>query len=206
MSQVSKSAPRVHCGPVDNRVAPWARSRWRSHSLRQFSQCRSDERRGLRILAESGGALSDRDRSLRAGVAEADEREHRVLRRLRQSSTRFRRRRPGRRNPPRPAAGALSLSSRTSRAASLGPTPGARAIIALSCLAIAAESASAVSAPRMPSATFAPTPCTLCSRRNQSRSDGGEKSVKPDRVLAHLRFDQQLHGLADRRQRSQRLR
>ena len=95
---------------------------------------------------------------------------------------------PARPKPP-PPAGALSFSSSTSRAASFGPTPGARAIIALSCRAIAWLSASPGSAPRMPSATLAPTPCTLCSSRNQSRSALGEKAEQPDRVLAHLRLD-----------------
>ena len=65
---------------------------------------------------------------------------------------------------------ALSFSSLTMRWASLGPTPWARAIIALSPLATARWSSSMVSAERMASATRAPTPWTEVSSRNQSRS------------------------------------
>jgi len=56
------------------------------------------------------------------------------------------------------------------RPASLVPTPEARMTAARSAAAIACISSSAPRTVRMPSATFAPTPCTVVRRRNQSRS------------------------------------
>ena len=56
------------------------------------------------------------------------------------------------------------------RWASLGPTPFARAIIAESARATAVCTSSGDRIERIASATLAPTPCTLVSRRNQSRS------------------------------------
>ena len=138
-------------------------------------------------------------------VAEADEGEDRVLRRpwqpRRALEADFRAGEIG-----SGEAGALSLSSSTSRAASFGPTPGARAIVALSCRAMAELSASAEMTPRMPSATLAPTPWTFCSRRNQSRSAVGEEAVKPDRVLAHMGLDQKLRRLAQPRGSARKVR
>ena len=67
-------------------------------------------------------------------------------------------------------AGALSFSSATMRAATFGPTPGARATIALSCNATALARSPADRVPITASATRAPTPCTICRSRNQSCS------------------------------------
>ena len=57
----------------------------------------------------------------------------------------------------------------------------------------------------MPSATLEPTPCTVCSRRNHSRSASRAEAEQADGVLAHLRLDGQHGRLAGRRQGGQRL-
>ena len=62
-----------------------------------------------------------------------------------------------------------------------GPTPGARAIIALSPRAIAEARSAGFSVPRMASATRVPTPCTVRSRRNHSRS---RSEAKPNRRIS----------------------
>src|SRR5450631_3941112 len=51
-------------------------------SLRQLLQSKADQRRGLRIGAQRGDAMGDRQRGLRARVAEIDERGDGVLRAL----------------------------------------------------------------------------------------------------------------------------
>ena len=70
------------------------------------------------------------------------------------------------------------------RLASFGPTPSARLTIALSCAMIACDSSSALSVERIESATLAPTPCTVVSSRNQSRS---LPALKPYRSIASSR-------------------
>src|SRR5258708_2136431 len=56
------------------------------------------------------------------------------------------------------------------RSATFGPTPGVRATMALSRMAMADARSAGLSVPSTESATLAPTPCTVCSRRNHSRS------------------------------------
>jgi hypothetical protein len=69
----------------------------------------------------------------------------------------------------------LSLSSVTMRWASFGPTPDARVRLVLSCTSTASASADGASVPSNASASFAPTPCTVVNRRNQSRSSSEAK-------------------------------
>ena len=72
-------------------------------------------------------------------------------------------------------AGALSFNSVTMRSATFGPTPGVRATMALSRIAMAEASSAGLSVPSTESATLAPTPCTVCNRRNHSRSTSVRK-------------------------------
>ncbi len=80
--------------------------------------------------------------------------------------------------PPAGAAPILSFNSLTMRWASLGPTPLARAIIALSPMATARWSSSGSSADNIASATRDPTPCTWVSSRYQSRSSARAKPTR----------------------------
>jgi len=75
-------------------------------------------------------------------------------------------------------AGALSFNSLTTRCAVLAPTPLAAVIALQSPMAMARLTPSGPSAPRIASAAFAPTPCTLISRRchSFSASVGNPKS------------------------------
>ena len=71
----------------------------------------------------------------------------------------------------------MSFSSVTMRSATFWPTPGERAIIALSRNAMALARSAGASVPNTESATLVPTPCTVCSSRNHSRSTG---VIKPN--------------------------
>ena len=66
-------------------------------------------------------------------------------------------------------------SSVAMRSATRLPTPGARAMATRSPATMAAPSASGGSTDSTASATLAPTPCTPCSRRNQSRLAASRK-------------------------------
>ena len=66
------------------------------------------------------------------------------------------------------------------RSATFGPTPGVRATMALSRVAIAVASSAGLSVPSTASATLAPTPCTVCRMRNHSRS---ASLVKPNNLI-----------------------
>src|SRR5208283_5948930 len=61
----------------------------KNHSLRQRLQARPDQRRCLRLRPEFARGLGDHRRRLRLRVAETDEGENRVLRRLRQPGVAF---------------------------------------------------------------------------------------------------------------------
>ena len=65
------------------------------------------------------------------------------------------------------------------RSATLAPTPGERDTVALSRIAIACQ-LDVFNVPSTDSATLAPTPCTVCSRRNHSRS---ASLVKPNSLI-----------------------
>ena len=89
------------------------------------------------------------------------------------------------------------------RSATFGPTPGERATIALSRIAMAEARSAGLSVPSTDSATLAPTPCTVCSRRNHSRSTS---LVKPNSRIWSSRTwvsIDSVAGLARRRQRLQ---
>src|SRR5262249_7220268 len=64
----------------------------------------------------------------------------------------------------------LSFNSVTMRSATFWPTPGERATVALSRIATAEASSEAFNVLSTDIATLAPTPCTVCSVRNHSRS------------------------------------
>ena len=89
------------------------------------------------------------------------------------------------------------------RSATFGPTPGERATIALSRIAIALARSAGRKVERIDSATLVPTPCTVCSRRNHSRSMSCLEAEQADLVLAHMRLDRERHRIALRRQRLQ---
>ncbi len=100
----------------------------------------------------------------------------------------------------------MSFSSVTMRSATLGPTPGARAIVALSRIAMADARSAGLSVPSTESATLAPTPCTVCSRRNHSRSTSLRKPnsrIWSSRTWVSI---DKRRRLAGRRQRLQRAR
>ena len=86
------------------------------------------------------------------------------------------------------------------RSATFGPTPGVRATIALSRIAIAEARSAGLSVPSTASATLAPTPCTVCSSRNHSRSMSLWKAEQPDLILAHMGFDRERRRFAGARQ------
>ena len=68
--------------------------------------------------------------------------------------------------PPADLANAIALRDK----AAVTRTPGVRATIALSRIATASASSEILNVPSTDSATLAPTPCTVCNRRNHSRS------------------------------------
>ena len=86
------------------------------------------------------------------------------------------------------------------RSATFGPTPGVRATIALSRIAMAEARSAGLSVPSTASATLVPTPCTVCNSRNHSRSTSVEKAEQPDLILAHMGLDRQRRRLAGARQ------
>ena len=134
---------------------------------------------GLRLgsllgLLERGG---DRRRGLGLGVAEIDQGRDRVRDRAGRapwsSTAPDRRIRAGSRAA---KAGALSLSSATMRWASFGPTPGPRATDGLVAGGDGGgEARRDRGRTEWPSATLAPTPWTVWSRRNHSRSASERK-------------------------------
>src|SRR5262249_42745109 len=77
-------------------------------------------------------------------------------------------------------AGALSFNSVTMRSATFGPTPGVRVTAALSRNAMAFASSAGGSVPSTANATLAPTPCTVCNKRNHSRS---MSLLKPNNLI-----------------------
>ena len=147
----------------------------------------SSPRRPRRPVASAAATAAE---ACGLGIAEIDERGDRVGHGLRAPSCRRRHPRggsaPGRR---RRKAGALSFSSATMRAASFGPTPGARAMAALSPVAMAVAKRAGIEHRENASATLAPTPCTVCSRRNHSRSWSERKPIEADHVLADMGLD-----------------
>ena len=68
--------------------------------------------------------------------------------------------------PPAELANAIALRDK----AAVTRTPGVRDTAALSRMAMAVARSCGLSVPSTDSATLAPTPCTVCSRRNHSRS------------------------------------
>src|SRR6516225_7471571 len=90
------------------------------------------------------------------------------------------------------------------RSATFGPTPGARATMALSRMAMAEASSLGLRVPSTESATLAPTPWTVCRRRNHSRSISERKPnrriwssrtcVSIDNVAGSPQFLQRARG------------
>ena len=166
------------------------------------SSCRpvriSASRRGI---AERGGGFRDRGVGLAAAVAEVDQRRDGVVGGAAETSQRW----PGVGAPIGPGSSvSRSLSSLAMRPARRGPTPLARPSAALSWAATARASSSGPSTDRTESATLAPTPCTVWSRRNQAALGGGPKAVERDALGADLGLDQQIDRLARARQGGER--
>ena len=80
------------------------------------------------------------------------------------------------------------------RSATFGPTPGVRATMALSRIAMAVARSAGLSVLRTDSATLVPTPCTVCNSRNHSRSPSLKKAEQADLILAHMRLDRERRG------------
>ena len=171
----------------------WTRS---ARSLRQLPQAQPDQRRGVGALAGVTRRRRDGGGRLRLAVAEIDQRRHRIGDRPAARASR-RARPPDAPSPDRRSAkaGALSFSSVTMRSATFGPTPGARAIVALSRIAIAEARSPTFSVPSTESATLAPTPCTVCKQAEPFALDVAGKAEQPDLVLAHVGLDRQRRRL-----------
>ena len=90
------------------------------------------------------------------------------------------------------------------RAASFGPTPLARPIIALSPWLTARASSSGESADRIASASLPPTPWTEVSARKESRSTARAEAEQGPGVLAYLKLGEDQHLAAHRSERVER--
>src|SRR3977135_894401 len=105
-------------------------------------------------------------------------------------------------------SGALPLSSLQMRSATLGPTPGARVIIALSRIAIAAAPNSPLVGDRNRGGEFVVLEGAEHRERHLGADalhglqqaepfalDVGDEAEQPDLILAHMRLDRQRRGL-----------
>ena len=165
---------------------------------RRLPERQPDERVERRAVAEVRRRRGDRGAGFGGLEAEVGEGAERVLRGAAARGGGAERSRRGAGLPILPA------SSLTMRWASLGPTPLARATIALSPWAMAVASSAGSRVERMASATRPPTPWTLVSWRNASRSPAEPKREQGHAVLAHLEFGEQHDLAADRADRVER--
>ena len=104
------------------------------------------------------------------------------------------------------SAGALSFSSAAMRAATFGPTPGARAIIALSCSAMAEARSDGFQRAEHGERDLRADALHGQQQAEPLALDLRHEADQPDLVLADLRLDEEHRRLAARRQRLQRLR
>ena len=174
---------------------------------RQLLEAALDQRARRRVLAERLERGGDRDRRLRAAIAEIDQRRDRVRDRAGWRRPRRRRRRPPRRpcRRRRRPAPCPSVRRRCGRRAA-GRRPGARANAALSCAGDGGRKFAGRSTLCTASATLAPTPCTDLQQAKPVALGVGGEAEQPDRILAHLRLDGERRRLARGGQLLQRAR
>src|SRR5277367_989349 len=171
-------------------------------SLRQFLQPRPDQRRRRRLGAEGGKTLGDGGSGLRAGIPEADQREHRILRRFGQLRAAF-----GGADDAAEIVGArgrrlvfqLQHEPRGELGADAGCARHHRLVLPCDRRAQRLPRQRAEDAER----DLGAHPLHALQQAEPIALGEGEKAEQPERVLAHLRFDMQRHGLAEGGERAQ---
>ena len=159
-------------------------------TCRQLLQPEPDQPRRVRRLAGAARGRRDRGRRLRLTIAEIDQRRDRVGDRLRRAPLLDRAGRaapPPDRRPHRPAP--CPCSSVTMRSATLGPTPGVRATIALSRMRDGGGEVGGLERAEHRERDLGADALHGLQQAEPFALDVGEEAEQPDLVLAHMGLD-----------------